>query len=153
MFKLEHHHEIAFKVIVKELSRDDHVLKYYDPACNLYLKCDASGIGAGFSLLQNFNVEVKDETDMFLAPDYLSQLLPTAYGSRTFTEYERWHANMKCELLAIICGVKKFYYYIFGRFTYILSDHKPLSSIILKDLINAPQDFKKCCYVYRNIIL
>ena len=105
-FKLEHHHEIAFKAIVKELSRDDHVLKYYDPAHNLYLECDASGIGTGFTLLQNVTVEVKDEIDMILTPDYLSQLLSIAYGSRTFTECERQYANTECELLAIICGVK-----------------------------------------------
>ena len=83
VFKLEHHHEIAFKVIVKELSRDDHVLKYYDPAHNLYLKCDASDISAGFTMLQYFTVEVEDEMDMFLIPGYLSQLLPIAYGNRT----------------------------------------------------------------------
>ena len=29
VFKLEHHHQIAFKVIVKELSRDIHVTSYY----------------------------------------------------------------------------------------------------------------------------
>ena len=33
--EFEHHDESAFKVIVKELSGDDHVLKYYDPACKL----------------------------------------------------------------------------------------------------------------------
>ena len=137
VFKLEHHHEIAFKVVVKEFIRDDHVLKYYDPFCNLYLECDASGISAGLTLLQNFTVEVKYAMDMFLTPDYLSQLLPIAHKSRTFTRCKRQYANIKCELLAIICGVKKCNYYTFRRHTYILSDHKPLSSTILKDLINA----------------
>ena len=40
-----------------------------------YLKCDASAISAGSTLLQNFTIEVKDETDTFLTPDYLSQYL------------------------------------------------------------------------------
>ena len=124
-------------MIVKELSGEDHILKYYDPACNLYLECDARGIGAGFTLLHNFMVEVKDEMDTFLTPDYLSELLPIVYGSRTFTECEGLNANIECELLGIIFAVEKFNYYTFRRHTYILSDHKPLSSIILKDLINA----------------
>ena len=36
----------------------------------------------------------------------------------------------------MVCDIEKFNYYMFGRNTIILSDHKPLSSIILKDLIN-----------------
>ena len=37
----------------------------------------------------------------------------------------------------MVCGVKKFNYYTFGHNTIVLSDHKPLLSIVLKDLINA----------------
>ena len=37
----------------------------------------------------------------------------------------------------MVCGIEKFNYYTFGRNTIIVSYHKPLSSIILKDLINA----------------
>ena len=89
MFKLEHNHEIAFKAIVKELSRDDCVLKYCNPECNVYLKCDVSRIGAELTLLQKFTVEDKDKMDMFCTSDYLHQLLPIAYGSRKFTQCER----------------------------------------------------------------
>ena len=36
-----------------------------------------------------------------------------------------------------MCGIEKLNYYTFGHNTIVLSDHKPLLSIVLKDLINA----------------
>ena len=98
-----------------------------------------SGAGAGFTLLQNFVVDIHDDADeSLLTTEYLTQLLPTAYGSQTFTECERRYANIERKLLAMVCGIEKFNYYMFGRNTINLSDHKTLLSIILKDLINAP---------------
>ena len=52
VIKTEKHHEIAFKVIVNEL-RSDKLLRYYETMRKLFLECDASGLGAGFTLLQN----------------------------------------------------------------------------------------------------
>ena len=100
-----------------------------------FLECDASGLGAGFTLLQNFSTESDDEE---VNPKYLSELLPIAYCSHTFSECEWHYANIKRELLAVVCGMETVNYYTFGDNTIVLSDHKPLLSIMLKDLNNAP---------------
>ena len=44
----------------------------------------------------------------------------------------------ECELLGVVAGVEKFHTFFYGRSTIILSDHKPLTSIVRKDLVNAP---------------
>ena len=126
VYKTEKHHKIAFKAIIKELS-NDRVLKYYNPSTNFFLECDASGVGVGFTLLQNFVVDIQDDTDeSLLTTEYLTQLLPIAYGSQTFTECERRYTNIKKELLAMLYGIEKLKYYMFGRNTIILSNHKVL---------------------------
>ena len=129
VFKTEKHHEIAFKAIANELSSDK-LLRYYEPARKHFLECDANGLHASFTLLQNFSTESGDEE---VNPKYLSELLPMAYGNHTFSEC----ANIERELLAVVCGMEKFNYYTFGHNTILLSDHKPLLSIVLKDLISA----------------
>ena len=78
---------------------------------------DASGIGLGAVLLQNNR--------------------PICYASRTLTSTERRYSNIELELLAVICGCKRFHHYIFGAVT-IKSDHKPLEMIILKHIVFAP---------------
>ena len=74
-------HKIVFKAIIKELS-NDRVLRYYDLARKLFLECDANGVGTGFTLLQNFTVDLEQDTnESFLTTEYLANLLPIAYGS------------------------------------------------------------------------
>ena len=67
-----------------------------------------------------------------------SDLLPVAYGSKTLTDAEGRYANIECELLGVVAGIEKFHTFCYGRSTIILSDHKPLTSIVRKDLVNAP---------------
>ena len=64
--------------------------------------------------------------------------MPVAYGSKTLTDAEGRYANIKCELLGVVAGIEKFPTFCYGRSTIILSDHKPLTSIVRKDLVNAP---------------
>ena len=70
-----------------------------------------------------------------IIPNYL---LPVAYGSKTLTDAEGRYANIECELLCVVAGEEKFNTFCYGRSTIILSNHKPLMSIIRKDLVNAP---------------
>ena len=104
----------------------------------LFPECDASGIGAGFTLALE-----QDTDESFLTAKYLANLLPITFGSQTFTDCEKHYPNIEWELLAVVCGIEKFNYYTFGRNTVIFSDHKPMSSIILKDLINAPSRLQR----------
>ena len=54
------------------------------------------------------------------------------------TDVEGQYANIECELLGIVARVERFHTFCYGRSTIILSDHKPLASIVQKDLVNAP---------------
>ena len=67
-----------------------------------------------------------------------SDLLPVAYGSKTLTDAKGRYANIEYELLDIVTGIEKFHTFCYGRSTIVLSDHKPLTSILRKDLVNAP---------------
>ena len=86
---------------------NDRVLKYYDLARKLVLEFDASGVGAGFTLLQNFSVDLKHDThESFLTAEFLANLLPIAYGSQTCIDYEKHYGNIKRELLAVVHGIE-----------------------------------------------
>ena len=81
---IHQYHEIAFKAVIKELS-NDRVLKYYDLAKKLFLECDMSGVGAGFILLQNFIVDLEQDTDeLFLTAEYSANLLPNSIWMPNF---------------------------------------------------------------------
>ena len=67
-----------------------------------------------------------------------SDLLPVAYGSKTLTDAEGRYANIERELLAVVARVEKFHTFCYGGSTIVLSNHKSLTSIVRKDLVNAP---------------
>ena len=63
--------------------------------------------------------------------------MPVAYGSKTLIDAEGQYANIECELLGVVARLEKFHTFCYGRSTIVLSDHKPLTSIVRKDLVNA----------------
>ena len=64
--------------------------------------------------------------------------MPVAYGSKTLTDPETRYAIIESELLGMVAGVEKFHTFCYGRSTMVLSDHKPLMSIVQKDLVDTP---------------
>ena len=56
---------------------------------------------------------------------------PIAIASHSLIPAERRYAHLDKEGLAIVYGVKKFHYYLFGRKLVINSDHKPLQHIFV----------------------
>jgi len=70
------------------------VLRYFDPAKQVTLQCDASEHGLGYSLLQEGQT--------------------IAYGARGLTSAEQNYAQMEKEMLAIVVGCEKFDQYIYG---------------------------------------
>ena len=142
-------HSTDFKAIVDELCSPK-LLKYYDSTKKHYLEVDASQKAIGMALLQAVQEDSESEADgcqqnwvetnvndceKIIIP---SDLLPVAYGSKTLTDTESQYANIECELLNVVARVEKFHTFCYGSSTIVLSDHKPLASIVRKDLINAP---------------
>lgn len=95
------------------------VLAYYDLRKPLEIQCDASETGLGAALLQNGQ--------------------PVSFASRALTPTEIRYAQIEKEMLAIVFALKRFHQYTFGRITTIITDHKPLQSILKKQLDQVPR--------------
>jgi len=104
---------------VKQLMANAPVLRYFDPDTELTVQCDSSQTGLGAALLQEGQ--------------------PLAFISRALTDTETRYAQIEKEMLAIVWSVEKFNQYTFGRRVSVISDHKPLESIIKKTLAKAPK--------------
>ena len=96
------------------LLTSDTVLVHYDSKLPIKLACDASAYGVGAVLSHVF----KDGER------------PIAFASRTLTKAERNYGQIEKEALALFFGVKKFHKYIYGRTFTLVTDHKPLLSIL-----------------------
>lgn len=89
-------------------------LRIFDPKLPLVIQTDASKNGLGCVLMQN------DQ--------------PIAFGSRSLTSSEQKWAQIEKELLAIVFACEKFHHFIYGRSVVIQSDHKPLETLVKKEL-------------------
>ena len=138
-----------FKHIVDELCSPK-LLKYYNSNKKLYLEVDASQKAIGIVLLQSVQEEHESEANNGYQENWVeanvndcektlipNDLLPVAYGSKTLTDMESQYANIEHELLGVVARVEKFHTFCYGRSTIVLSNHKPLASIVRKDLVNA----------------
>ena len=91
------------------------VLVHFDPKLPLKLDTDASAYGVGAVLSHVFE-NGKER--------------PIAFASRTLSAAERNYSQLEKEALSIIFGVKKFYQYLYGHSFVLVTDHKPLTTIL-----------------------
>ena len=120
-------HQTCFDKI-KEAVCKGVTLKFYDPNLPIFIETDASQNGIGVVLLQpldsNFTL---DENNI------PTKLMPVAFASKTLISAERNYANIECELLVVL-GVLHFKHFTFGNEVNIVTDHKPLVSLLKKSL-------------------
>lgn len=91
------------------------VLAFYDPREPAVVSVDASQYGLGAVLLQAGH--------------------PIAYASVTLSKSQRNYAQIEKELLAVVFGCELFHQYTYGKKFLLQTDHKPLVSIVKKDLV------------------
>ncbi|UYV76723.1 K02A2.6-like, partial [Cordylochernes scorpioides] len=92
----------------------ERVLVPYDATLPLCLATDASQIGVGAVLSHIIE----------------GQERPIMFASRTLSEAEQNYSQIEKEALAIIYGVTKFQQFIYGRKFILITDHKPLVTIL-----------------------
>ena len=107
-------HKEAFRR-AKETLQSSQVTTHFEPRKKVILACDASPYGVGAVVSHRLH----DGTER-----------PIAFASRSLAEAERRYAQIDREALALLFGVKKFHQYLSGRAFKILTDHKPLVSLL-----------------------
>ena len=88
-------------------------LKIFDSKLTTRLKTDASSVGLGDFLEQNYGTVTNEKWH------------PIGYTSRALRDYEK----REKETPSIVFGVERFHEYLYGRRFIVINDHKPLKSI------------------------
>ncbi len=91
------------------------MLAHYDPTLPIRLAGDASADGVG----RVISHVMEDGTER-----------PIAFASRTLLPSERNYSQVEKEALSLIFGVSKFHTYLYGRKFVLVTDHKPLTTIL-----------------------
>lgn len=107
----------AFNKIKQEIVNAP-ILVPFDESKEIEIECDASKDGLGCSLLQDRK--------------------PISFASRSLSQDERGYSQIEKEFLSILFACKKFEFYTYGRKIKIRNDHKPLTSIIRKEIHKIP---------------
>lgn len=66
-----------------------------------------------------------------------------AFASRTLSKSEVKYAQIEKDLLAISFACERFHFYLYRRSFLCESDHKPLESLMKKDLDDVPMRLQR----------
>ena len=116
------HHERAFQTLKNRLTSSPILrLPVFQEDKPFVLRTDASDIGIGAVLLQDFEGEGR---------------LPIAYASKKLLPRERNYSVREKECLGIIWGVEKFCEYLYGVEFLLEKNHKPFSYMQTAKVLN-----------------
>ena len=102
------------------------------------IETDASTVWLGAALLQT-----KRNRDCHRDKVLDNSILrPIAFASKSLTSAEKRYSNIGREALGIPYGLEKFYHYCFVRELSIIMDHKPLITILKKEVTTLLQMFQ-----------
>ena len=99
----------------KQLLTTSKLLTHYNPELPVRLAADTSHYGLGAVISH-------------VLPN--GEERPIAFTSRSLSPSERNYSQIDKEALALIYGVQKFHNYLFGRKFTLVTDHKPLTTIL-----------------------
>eukprot|EP00117_Sycon_ciliatum_P026714 scpid19450/ scgid21866/ Transposon Ty3-I Gag-Pol polyprotein; Gag3-Pol3; Transposon Ty3-2 TYA-TYB polyprotein; Capsid protein; p24; Spacer peptide p3; Nucleocapsid protein p11; Ty3 protease; p16; Spacer peptide J; Reverse transcriptase/ribonuclease H; p55; Integrase p52; Integrase p49 len=100
-------------------------LAYFKPSLDVPTKvtCDASPLGLGAILWQQ---------------DKSGTWLPVTCASRSLSDVESRYSQLEREMLGIVFSLTRFRQYVLGRSVQVVTDHKPLISIVQKPFDEVP---------------
>ena len=99
----------------KQLLLSSQTLAHFDPKLDIVLACDASAYGIGAVLSHRLS----DGTER-----------PVGFASRTLSTAEKKYSQIEKEGLACIFGVNRFRSFLYGHRFSLITDHKPLQSLL-----------------------
>ena len=106
---------VAFSRTKEEISKNV-TLPYFNPKSETTLQTDASKKALGAVILQNSKLVM--------------------FASRALTGAEKNYQNLERECLAMIWGMEKFHYFLYGKQFTLKTDQKPLVSIYKKHMVD-----------------
>lgn len=94
------------------------VLKNFNPDSDIIIQTDSSKNAIGCVLIQDGH--------------------PVCFASKSLTDCEINYGQVDKEFLAILFALKKFHNYVYGKSVVVQTDHKPLVSLMNKDIWKIP---------------
>ena len=108
-------HDNVFARLKQEVSHET-VLAHFDQNRETFLIVDASPVGLGAILAQK-------QDDGTMRPVYF-------FASKTLSKPETNYSQIERESLAVWWGCKRFHLYLYGASFVVLTDHKPLRTLM-----------------------
>ena len=106
---------------IKQMLTEGPCLAHYAKDKDNMVTTDASKTGLGITLWQK-----QDD----------GNINPIAYGSRYLNDTEKSYSIGELELLAVVWGLEKFRFYLYGKKIYLYTDHQALEPLIKRNRCN-----------------
>ena len=106
---------------IKQMLTEGPCLAHYAKDKDNIVTTDASTIGLGITLWQK---QVNGNTK------------PIAYTSRYLKDTDKKYSIGEFELLAVVCGMEKFRFFLYGKKVHLYTDHQALEPLIKRNPSN-----------------